>query len=283
MNPCKTIDESLTAIEKLLNVSITLIDNQGVIRNHDDYALFGKQRQSHKKNMICKLGFCNHKCIGHCRFDLLEKAQNIQSDYFMHRCWKGLHEVVIPLKANQLLLGLLYAGIWRTPGQTKPDNMDLLPDQAIKEYAKLDEFNIRHAHQIGKSLTLVGKGIAAELQDIVHEKNIVQNRRGLIKEFIFKYASNTPSLNQLAKKLNLSASRTSHVVKELYGCSLEELIMQERISRAKNLLHITHLPIGKIAEMVGAPDAFSFSKNFRRMTGQTPTAFRKNALIIHQT
>jgi AraC-like DNA-binding protein len=51
--------------------------------------------------------------------------------------------------------------------------------------------------------------------------------------------------------------------------------MRRRAERAKACLWGTEAPLRAIAESLGFSDAFHFSKCFKRMTGVTPTDFRR--------
>lgn len=184
-------------------------------------------------------------------------------------------EVVVPLRQSQVLYGLLYAGIWRVPGQTQPHHKHELPRLADKAYAKLDAFDQSHANTVGRALTLVGQGIVSSLENLICKPNQHENRKNIIKQFVMRNAANKPKLTDLARELGLSLSRSSHVVKEIFGKSLEEMVMAERVERAGYLLQTTDLPVGKIAEITGFPDAFSFTKLFKRSTDLPPTQYRK--------
>ncbi|NJC23684.1 AraC-like DNA-binding protein [Arthrobacter pigmenti] len=59
------------------------------------------------------------------------------------------------------------------------------------------------------------------------------------------------------------------------GLTPKELVMQQRLSRAQNLLVETDLPIHHIAERVGYEDAGHFSRLFVRRLGMSPLAFRR--------
>ena len=275
MNGLIEIERSMAALEKLLGVSLTFIDNRGFFHTEHGAPIFSTFRQSHKKNSVCGLVYCN-KCSRHCRYEMLEKAQNVNLPFFFHRCWAGMTEVVAPVRRNEICLGLVYAGIWKIPGQYRPDNIEPLPAAAAMEYAKLDEFNEEFAFRIGCLLELLNSGITAELNNILFNEKSLYSRKDIIRDFIFKYSSGKTDLRSLAKKLSLSPSRTSHLIKELFGKSLAELIIGERINRAKNLLLTTDLPVGKIADMAGFPDQFSFSKIFKRVVNCPPGEFRKS-------
>jgi len=277
MDAFRRIEKSFSSFERLLGISITLIDCGGSLHTPAGRPLFPATRQTHQKNSACKTGFC-HKCIEHCRYEMIKKSSETPDPYFFHHCWKGLMEVTAPIRQGEMLIGLLYGGIWRAPRQARSPH-SVLPPSAVKAANQLSEFNESHAHMLGSVLALMAKGIAAELSTSLPGQVAQRSRRDIIREFIFTHAAVSPRLGNLSKKLGLSASRTSHLVRELFGKSYEELLIGERISRAKTLLQNTELPIYQISELTGFPDNFSFSKTFKRLEGRPPSEFRRNIQV----
>ena len=51
-----------------------------------------------------------------------------------------------------------------------------------------------------------------------------------------------------------------------------------RITKAKELLAQTDLPVGAVAHQVGFGDESNFSTRFTAMVGQSPLRYRKSAL-----
>ncbi len=271
------IESSLRAFEELLGVSLTVVDNKGSLHDVSGRALFPQGRQSHKKNPICAAGFCD-RCVGHCRYETLRRAERNSLPFFIHRCWKGAVEVVAPVRKGKLLVGLVYAGIWREPGRTAPREARLLPARAARIYAELEAFDEARASLIGRALSLVNAGIVAEIDAAIRlDGSGSQGRREIVRSYVFANASSSASLGGLAKTLGLSSSRTGHLVSELFGRSFESLVLEERLKRAKSLLLSTELSAGEIASLAGFSDQFFFSKAFRRAEGLPPGAFRRKA------
>lgn len=82
------------------------------------------------------------------------------------------------------------------------------------------------------------------------------------------------NLHKLAKKLNVSNVYLSSVFKKETGKTITEYIRNKRLSYAEHLLEHTNLQIQTIALHCGMVDVHYFSKQFKRHTGKTPTAFR---------
>ena len=86
------------------------------------------------------------------------------------------------------------------------------------------------------------------------------------------------NLHKLAKKLNVSNVYLSSVFKKETGKTITEYIRDRRLSYAEYLLEHTSLQIQTIALHCGMVDVHYFSKQFKRHTGKTPTAFRAEKL-----
>lgn len=85
----------------------------------------------------------------------------------------------------------------------------------------------------------------------------------------------TLSVKKLAEKIHCSPDYLSHLFSLETGERLCDFIHQERISLAKRHLQNPALNIKEIAWACGFTDQGNFSRLFRRLTGETPKAFRK--------
>jgi AraC-like DNA-binding protein len=84
-----------------------------------------------------------------------------------------------------------------------------------------------------------------------------------------------PSLEDVAGRLAIS-SRTLRRKLGQRGVRFQDLLDQERRLLAEECLVNTDISLEEIAERCDYSDAQSFSQAFRRMTGMTPTEFRKS-------
>jgi AraC family transcriptional regulator of arabinose operon len=83
------------------------------------------------------------------------------------------------------------------------------------------------------------------------------------------------SLEQLARAVNLSPSRLSHLFKAQTGRTLGQFQEEERLLRAQQLLTLTNRSVTAIAEEVGFASPFYFTLRFKKHTGQSPREFRR--------
>jgi AraC family transcriptional regulator, arabinose operon regulatory protein len=84
-------------------------------------------------------------------------------------------------------------------------------------------------------------------------------------------------ISEIAKKANLSSSHFSRKFLSEVGISPYEYLIQLRMQLAERLLHMTNLPIKKIADNLCYADAFYFSNAFKKHSGLSPQNFRNKA------
>ena len=78
-----------------------------------------------------------------------------------------------------------------------------------------------------------------------------------------------------ADAMGVTLNYLNRQVKRATGHPVSHWIDMARINRAKRLLKETGLPIIDVGTAVGLDDQAYFARFFRRLTGMTPTAFRK--------
>jgi AraC-like DNA-binding protein len=79
---------------------------------------------------------------------------------------------------------------------------------------------------------------------------------------------------QLAATVGLTQDHLARCFRQRLGMTIPRYLLQRRITHARQLLTITDLPVNRIAARVGLPDPQHFNKQFRLLTGLSPTAAR---------
>ncbi|MCL6590178.1 MAG: helix-turn-helix transcriptional regulator [Firmicutes bacterium] len=90
------------------------------------------------------------------------------------------------------------------------------------------------------------------------------------------YVNPDLSVDNIATALELTPSYICRVYKQLTLNTILDYIMEVRMSKAKELLLQTKLPVAEIAEKVGFANSSYFYKTFKKMNGVTPTEFRSS-------
>lgn len=84
------------------------------------------------------------------------------------------------------------------------------------------------------------------------------------------------TLDKLSEMYSISKFHLSREFKRYTGTTIKEHIISIRISRAKEILKTTSLPISTVSSMVGIENTTHFINQFKEREGYTPLAFRKN-------
>ena len=83
------------------------------------------------------------------------------------------------------------------------------------------------------------------------------------------------TLATLAGEFKMSESYISSLIKKRTGKGFGEHLMEVRIQKAQEYLRTTNDSIEAIAERVGYPDYFYFTKVYKKATGISPAAYRR--------
>lgn len=92
----------------------------------------------------------------------------------------------------------------------------------------------------------------------------------LEKEYKYHYTH-----QQLALKVGTNESHLRVTFKLVYKTTINAYLLAIRVTKAKDLLENTELPLHTIAAHVGFKDASIFIRNFKKSTGWTPLKWRK--------
>lgn len=98
-----------------------------------------------------------------------------------------------------------------------------------------------------------------------------------LKRFVDDHLSAPISLEELAQLVRLSTSYFSTAFKVSFGTSPHNYIVERRVAYAKHRMVTSDVPLCEIALDCGLADQAHLSRVFRRVTGTTPSAWRRQA------
>ena len=82
-------------------------------------------------------------------------------------------------------------------------------------------------------------------------------------------------LEAVASELNFSSSHFAHEFRNSTGQTPYQYLLEQRMSKAKELLKTTKLPVQFISGQTGFQSPVNFVRAFRQRVGVTPEAWRK--------
>jgi AraC family transcriptional regulator len=102
---------------------------------------------------------------------------------------------------------------------------------------------------------------------------------GRAMDFMRAHLSGNISLEELASVCDLSVSYFARAFKNGTGVPPHRWLVEMRIEKAKDLLLNTKTPLAEVAAACGFADQCHLTRTFRRATGDTPGAWRRERTI----
>jgi YesN/AraC family two-component response regulator len=119
------------------------------------------------------------------------------------------------------------------------------------------------------------------MEESWHPENIPENTAGKkkslqeIKAYLETTYTEKITLDDLASRFYINKYYLTRIFKEQYGSTITNYILELRITRAKQLLRFSEMPIEEVGNAVGINDANYFARIFRKIEGTTPHNYRK--------
>lgn len=114
-----------------------------------------------------------------------------------------------------------------------------------------------------------------ELQVSNVDTRIINNDIAIIKNYMHHHYRENITLDLLSQVVCLNKYYLAHIFKKVVGISPIEYLNQIRINESKVLLETTNYSIVEIANITGFSSQSFFAQTFKRITGTTPSAWRK--------
>ncbi len=108
-----------------------------------------------------------------------------------------------------------------------------------------------------------------------------EQRRLLVEEYFQEFYAHPITEEHLAERMNLSKRQVSRVLREIYGKSFRQLLIDERLNRAVQLLMSSEQTVDEIAASVGYTSVSGFYSAFRQRFGVSAGRYRRDILKIY--
>lgn len=118
----------------------------------------------------------------------------------------------------------------------------------------------------------------AQCEQTLNQLSRDQGLRPRVRRIITTSHPFPPRLGQVAQSLFMS-ERTLKRHLQGEGATYQEVVDEVRLERAEKLLTTTRLSLGQISDALGYADAANFTRAFKRWTGVSPSAFRRESAM----
>ena len=271
MDPLNVPETAIAAFERVHGILVTVHDYHGRLQAR---LAVNRAARRHPLCHAAKALDGERRCVD---FDMvsLHAIAPLHPQGFIQRCHAGLVEVMVPLRYQGEVVGVLNAGPRRCDDATtnfgRAVSTNVRPD--------LPTWTAQQAQDVLESLRQLVARLERWLLETSGDRTVgVRDRRTIIITFINRRANQPITLGQLAKELGLSVDRAGHVVREAFGISFLELVAHHRLERAAELLRHSDLPLVTVSLTCGFGDLSGFHRRFRARFGMTPAAFRRASI-----
>jgi len=153
------------------------------------------------------------------------------------------------------------------------DNLELGYKTVDLGEVELEE-NISDQKREGLKQALLRSGLV-----LMEDKKsiLVEKIKTVIIEMVH-YSDELPKVNYsvyISQKLNLNYTYMANLFAEVKGTTIEQFIIIHKIERVKELIIYDELTLTEIAELMQYSSVAHLSKQFKRITGLTPSHFKQ--------
>ncbi len=245
------------------------------------------------ENPFCKLMATANKTCAAClqvQEDLI--AEN-GSEPNTTTCFAGLCDTAVPVKMGDDIVGYLQTGQAGIEQPTE-EKFGRIAKQLIDWGLKVDlkeaeeawfQSKVLSADQydsVVRLLSIFGQHLSLLCNQLmIHENNVEPPMIARAKQFIAEHQDEDISLPVVAKSVNTSTFYFCKMFKKATGINFTEYLSRVRIEKAKNLLLNPNARVSEVAYRVGFQSLTHFNRVFRKLTGQSPTEFRRKTPFVN--
>ena len=269
--------------------------NNGIsVRTHTRYTPFPIHRHNYTEMMIVLSGRINHR-IGEKRVSLGKGEILFLNKHISHSIEMagkddiGVNVIMSDSFLNSMsaeLESTVFSGLMRESRKYNGDGMFLhFCTDGVKKIENLIENLLIDLTGERAELSLMAKTVELLLSYLSSESDRLlidgtdtvdkATRRKLEILGYVKSNYRSASLGELSKKLYLSVPYLSKTVKESFGKSFKELLIDERMNRACEMIKNSDIPISDIIQAVGYENESYFHREFKKRYAATPLQLRK--------
>lgn len=258
-------------LHEITHLQISLHDATGV-------ELHSSQTRSAFCELICSMREGHRRCV-----ECNKQAANritLSMGHHEYRCHAGLIDSIIPITDHGKVIAIIFFG------QLLDDSSLVAQWEVTRELCAwhpnqeaLKEAFLMLPRLTTKQIYACYEIINACVSEIRLEgilKAETQSDQERLKAYIKAQYASPLTAENIATALSISKSKLYTLVAQMdEGLTVNQLIAQQRVTIAKQLLERPGASVRDVAEMVGIPDFNYFTKVFKRIAGVTPSQYRK--------
>jgi AraC-like DNA-binding protein/ligand-binding sensor protein len=240
----------------------------------------------HHENPFCAM---LAKCSQTCAACLETQQRNCDAASHEPRttvCFAGLSESSVPICVGEKLLGFLQTGEV-VVGKASKRQFTRTARQLTAWGAKVDLRRLEEAYfhtkvlapksyeSVLRLLTIFGQhlGLVAN-QLALRTTNAEPPTVAKARQFIGEHHEDDLALADVARVVNMSTFYFCKTFKKATGMTFTDYLSRVRIEKARELLLNPNARVSEVAFAVGFQSLTHFNRVFRRLLGQSPTAWR---------
>lgn len=281
MDAYEVPEKAILSFEKLNDLTVVVHDFVGRL-----WPFLSPNRHAHHAPLCAAVKSTAYepRCVAF-EIDRLRPELEQIGEGRIHVCHAGLVEWVAPIWGPSEAIGVLFAG-QRQPGRTlrpseRDDRTQVLERLRVRNLPSVVEQDEAEALQealiqlSARLASWMDQQSARKVRRTVKALSISARRRQLIHRFVQNHHKEIVGISDLARSLHLSESRAAHVVRELFGTTLNGLLVDARLRSAAALLRHTSLSVSEITLRCGVTEISHFHRAFRKAMGVSPGKYRK--------
>jgi len=206
-------------------------------------------------------------------------------------CFAGLCDTAVPVKAGEKVIGYLQTGqvALRKPNEVQ---FNRITQQLVDWGLNVDLTQLKDAYYhsrtiapqqytaMVKLLEIFAGHVSTLANEIVVQEDEAESpmiRRA--RAYILANQADPIDLDKVAQAMHVSTFYFCKMFKKATGLTFTDYLSRVRVEKAKTLLLNPHLRISEIAYDVGFQSLTHFNRMFRKIVGESPTAFRESKSV----
>ena len=206
-------------------------------------------------------------------------------------CFAGLCDTAVPVKAGEKVIGYLQTGqvALRKPNEVQ---FNRIVQQLVDWGVNVDLAQLKDAYYHSRTLAplqytamiklleIFACHISTLANEIVVQEDEAESpmiRRA--RAYILANQADPIDLDKVAQAMHVSTFYFCKMFKKATGLTFTDYLSRVRVEKAKTLLLNPHLRISEIAYDVGFQSLTHFNRMFRKIVGESPTAYRESMSV----